>query len=193
MSSDDIYADQAKHLVDEVIDHAIKRLETSLSLNDREKTFESIRISSEINSRQSTFVKDENYEVKNVKWLTIDEFTEEKAEQKINEFIKTWQYEDSWQYCIDFLGEDPHEFDTRYRFRVRWSIPTRRKPIPRATACVYFSFVVSKIKPKHFPVDVLFVFEGNRLVHKPGESRFREKWLKDIIESKVMMMQMVEF
>ena len=45
---------------------------------------------------------------------------------------QTWEYEDSWLYCIDFLGDDPHEFDTRYRFRVRWSIPTRRKPIPRA-------------------------------------------------------------
>lgn len=61
--------------------------------------------------------------------------------------LQTWDYEDSWLYCIDFLGEDPHEFDTRFRYRVRWSIPTRRKPIPRATACVYFSFVVSSIKP----------------------------------------------
>ena len=25
---------------------------------------------------------------------------------------------------------------------------------------------------------------------RPGQSRFREKWLKDIIENKVMMMQM---
>lgn len=193
MSSDDIYADQAKHLVDEVIDHAIRRLETSLSLNDREKTLESIKFSSELNSRQSTFAKDENYEVKDIKWLTVDDFTEEKAEIKIQDYIKTWQFENSWQYCIDFLGEDPHDYDVRYRFRLRWSIPTRRKPIPRATACVYFSFVVSTIKPKHFPVDVFFVFEGNRLVHKPGESRFREKWLKDIIESKVMMQQMVTF
>lgn len=29
-----------------------------------------------------------------------------------------------------------------------WSIPTRRKPIPKFTASVYFTYVVSKIKPK---------------------------------------------
>ena len=62
--------------------------------------------------------------------------------------FQTWDYDGGWLYCIDFLGEDDYEFDKRYRFRVRWSIPTRRKPIPRATACVYFTFVVSKIKPK---------------------------------------------
>ena len=29
-----------------------------------------------------------------------------------------------------------------------WSIPTRRKPIPRATASVYFTIKISKFKPK---------------------------------------------
>jgi len=62
--------------------------------------------------------------------------------------LQTWKYDNSWLYCIDYLGEDDHEFDTRHRYRVRWSVPTRRKPIPRATACVYFTFQVSKIKPK---------------------------------------------
>jgi len=31
------------------------------------------------------------------------------------------------------------------------------------------------------------------LYFRPGESRFREKWLKDVIESKVMMMQAISF
>ncbi|ESO83784.1 hypothetical protein LOTGIDRAFT_132840 [Lottia gigantea] len=137
--------------------------------------------------------KEENYEVRNIKWLTISEFSIPKAEEKIDEFIKTWEYQDSWLSCVDFLGKDDHDFDHRYRFRVRWSIPTRRKPVPRATACVYFTFVVSKIKPQDHVVDVFYVFETNRLVHRPGQSRFREKWLKDIIENKVMMMSTVVF
>lgn len=62
--------------------------------------------------------------------------------------LQTWEYENSWLHCVDFLGEDIHPYDKRYRFRVRWSIPTRRKPVPRATASVYFTFVVSTIKPK---------------------------------------------
>ena len=72
--------------------------------------------------------------------------------------FQTWQYDVSWLYCIDFLGAEEFDFDTRYRFRVRWSIPTRRKPIPRATASVYFSFVVSKIKPEVFTFVCLMVF-----------------------------------
>lgn len=30
-------------------------------------------------------------------------------------------------------------------------------------------------------------------IYRLGEFRFREKWLKDIIENKVMMMQVIEF
>ena len=56
---------------------------------------------------------------------------------------------------MDYLGVDDHEFDTRHRFRARWSIPTRRKPVPRSTASVYFTFDVSKIKPKVKEIDKL--------------------------------------
>lgn len=197
----DVDADQAKALIDSVIANAkdmiedtissaFRRLETQMS--EREKTCESLR-SSHISPESSFIYRDENFEMKDIGWLNIQEFSVEKAEEKIHEFIKTWVYEDSWQYCIDFLGEDIFPFDHRYRFRVRWSIPTRRKPIPRATASVYFTFVVSTIKPRTYPVDVLYVFETNRLVHKPGQSRFREKWLKDIIESKVALMSAITF
>ena len=193
MSEEDAYAEQAKKLVDDVIESAIQRLETGMALTEREKTFESIKQQSGRNSPEITFIKEENFVIENIKWLTIGEYSVEKAEEKMHEYIKTWQYDVSWLYCIDFLGAEEFDFDTRYRFRVRWSIPTRRKPIPRATASVYFSFVVSKIKPEHYPVETFYVYETHKLVHKPGQSRFREKWLKDIIENKVMMMQMVEF
>jgi len=201
MSDQDAYADQAKEMVDNVISNAkemvddviasaFRRLETRMS--EREKTCESLKQGQL--SKESTFIsRDENYAPKDIGWLTIQEFSVEKAEEKINEFIKTWEYENSWLYCVDFLGEDTFPYDKRYRFRVRWSIPTRRKPVPRATASVYFTFSVSTIKPKSYPVDVFYVFETNRLVHKPGQSRFREKWLKDIIESKVSMMAAVRF
>uniref|UniRef100_UPI00398E62AD A-kinase anchor protein 14 isoform X2 n=1 Tax=Pristiophorus japonicus TaxID=55135 RepID=UPI00398E62AD len=44
-----------------------------------------------------------------------------------------------------------------------------------------------------FPVEVYFFFESNKLMHRPGHSRFKEKWLKDIIESKILLMQEVDF
>ncbi|XP_045200571.2 A-kinase anchor protein 14-like isoform X1 [Mercenaria mercenaria] len=194
----DVYAEQAKKLVDDVIETAIKRLETNVSImSEKERTFESLKFSEM--SRESTLIREDDYVIDNIVWLSIGDFTVQLAEKKIDEFVQTWKYDNSWLYCIDYLGQDEHEFDIRHRFRVRWSVPTRRKPIPRATACVYFTFQVSKIKPKSHPVEVFYVFETNRLVHsanedqKPGESRFREKWLKDVIESKVLMMQAVAF
>lgn len=183
---DDTYSETAGDLVDMVINKAIERL-TDLDIETENRN------NNAADKENTSSVQKDDYQVKDITWLTIAEFTEERGVEKINDFIKTWEYEGSWQYCVDFLSADQHEFDTRYRYRVRWSIPTRRKPIPRATACVYFTFQVSKIKPKSHPVQVFYVFETNRLVHRPGQSRFREKWLKDIIESKVLLMAAVNF
>lgn len=63
-------------------------------------------------------------------------------------FIKTWEFGECWLYCIDFIEKTEKEFTTLYNFKVCWSMPTRRKPIPRFTASVYFTLDVSKIKPK---------------------------------------------
>ena len=65
---------------------------------------------------------------------------------------QTWEYEDNWLYCIDLISTDDLQYDTRYRYRVRWSAPTRRLPVPRFTASVYFTINISKIKPKVYVV-----------------------------------------
>jgi len=137
--------------------------------------------------------KDDVGHVFNISWPTIAEFTPELGMEKILEFIQTWQYEESWLYCIDLIQTDDLPYDVRFRYRVRWSIPTRRQPIPRATASVYFTIEVSKIKPPNQIVNVYYVFETNRLVHRPGHSRFDEKWLKDIIESKISIISKINF
>ena len=85
--TDDAYADQAKVLVDSVIEMAIKRLETNLSLmSDKERTFESMKISEM--SRESTLARDENYVVENISWLTIGDFSVDDAVRKIDDFIQ---------------------------------------------------------------------------------------------------------
>ena len=85
-AEDDAYALQAKSLVDDVIEMAIKRLETNISLmSEKEKTFESVRFS-EI-SRESTYVRREDFTVDNIAWLAIGDFSVENGEKKINEFI----------------------------------------------------------------------------------------------------------
>jgi hypothetical protein len=49
-----------------------------------------------------------------------------------------------------------------------WSIPTRRKPIPKFTASVYFTYDVSKIKPKvsqeHYYFICLFIIKKDHFI-----------------------------
>lgn len=78
MAEVDIYENQAKSLVDAVIDKALSHLENELSSNNLADT-----------SRQSTFLSmQDDYEHTDIKWLSIDEFTIDRGEKKILEFIK---------------------------------------------------------------------------------------------------------
>uniref|UniRef100_A0A667HYR3 A-kinase anchoring protein 14 n=1 Tax=Lynx canadensis TaxID=61383 RepID=A0A667HYR3_LYNCA len=43
------------------------------------------------------------------------------------------------------------------------------------------------------PIEVSYVFEGHSLVHRPGMTRFREKWLRDITEAKSILMESIAF
>lgn len=79
---------EAKKMIDGFIDLAFRRLETSMS--DREKSFESIKQLHK--SRDQKVQEDENYTIENIKWLTIEEFTAEKGEMKIRDFIKASIY-----------------------------------------------------------------------------------------------------
>uniref|UniRef100_A0A8C4SJF4 A-kinase anchor protein 14 n=1 Tax=Erpetoichthys calabaricus TaxID=27687 RepID=A0A8C4SJF4_ERPCA len=102
-------------------------------------------------------------------------------------FLQTWEMQDNWLHVTDFLREEAIEYAKQYHFRVTWSIPTRRKPVPQSTASVYFIIEISTVKPETFPIEVQYFVESNRCTHRPGVTRFREKWLKDIIESKVLL------
>lgn len=83
----DVYAEQAKKLVDDVIETAIKRLETNLSImSEKEKTFESLKFSEM--SRESTLIREDDYVIDNIAWLSIGDFSVQLAEKKIDEFIQ---------------------------------------------------------------------------------------------------------
>ncbi|XP_063289437.1 A-kinase anchor protein 14 [Pelobates fuscus] len=136
---------------------------------------------------------DPDFPFQNFPWVPCKDFSVELGMKQIEEYISTWELHESWLHCTDFLKDEEIEFSKLFHYRTRWSIPTRRKPIPRATACIYFTIQISKIKPNTFPVEVFFIFESTRLVHRPGQTRVREKWLKDIIESKIIMMDSITF
>lgn len=197
------YVDEAHHIVDVAIENACKRLLEEPSLqnkeNDRDLNYNGngdlvakeakdtyLDKLGKIDSK--TFA-----EIPNITWMSIGDFTVDGGLNKIEQFIETWKRDASWLHCIDFLKEEDLPYSKRYRYEVKWSIPTRRKPIPRATASTYFTLDVSKVRPKNYPIEVYYVFEGHQFVHRPGQSRFNAKWLKDIIESKVHLMQSITF
>ncbi|XP_068819207.1 A-kinase anchor protein 14 [Capricornis sumatraensis] len=113
--------------------------------------------------------------VKNIDWITHGEFTEEKGRQQVEEFVLNWEYQDRWKHYTEFLRKEDMFHSFYYIYCVRWSIPTARRPIAQITASVYFTIKVNKNKPLAVPT-------------RPGEIRFREKWLRDIIEAKYVLM-----
>ncbi|XP_035289571.1 A-kinase anchor protein 14 [Anguilla anguilla] len=131
--------------------------------------------------------------MKNIEWTSCKEFTIDLGKEQIEKYINMWELDPSWLYSLVFLEEKDLEFHKQYHYRTLWSIPTPQTPIPKATACVYFVITVSKIKPQSLPVEVYYVVEACRLRHRPGKTSFREKWLKDIIESKTLLQETINF
>ncbi|OAF70733.1 A-kinase anchor protein [Intoshia linei] len=129
---------------------------------------------------------DKEHTPKPIQDIKIGLYNSECARQKIVEIINSWSFNTSWKYFLEFIGTEDREFDTRHYFETRWSIPTRQMPVPRATASIYFTFIVSKIKPKNEPVEIHYTLECWRFIIKRiDQLRFRQEWLKQIIESKI--------
>ncbi|CAL8072046.1 unnamed protein product [Calicophoron daubneyi] len=136
---------------------------------------------------------DEQHPSPNIMWPSIKDFTPEIGLKKIEEYIKGWNVNGNWLHCIDILDVQEMPYDTHYRYRVRWSMPTRRAPIPIATASVYFTIEVSRVKPKTHTVGVFYQLEANRVIHRPGKTQFCEQWLRDIVDSKTRLMPYINF
>ncbi|XP_030576585.1 A-kinase anchor protein 14 [Archocentrus centrarchus] len=133
----------------------------------------------------------EKLEMENIHWAACKDFTVEVGEKQIGAYIQTWELPSCWLYSVDFLRSTEEEHRTFHHYQARFSTPTPRKPIC-VTASVYFVVDVSKVKPQTLPVEVRFIVESNRLVHTPGRTRFKEKWLTDVIESKISLRRVVD-
>ncbi|XP_028810461.1 A-kinase anchor protein 14 [Denticeps clupeoides] len=132
-------------------------------------------------------------QIGNINWVACKDFTVETGKKQIEEYIRTWGVGPEWRVSLDFLRETELDFHTQYQYRTQWSVPTPRGPIPRATASVYFLVLVSKTKPRTLPVEVYFSAESHHLQLRPGRIRFREKWLRDIVDSKTFLQTSVHF
>ncbi|KAM6151587.1 LOW QUALITY PROTEIN: A-kinase anchor protein 14 [Rhynchocyon petersi] len=74
-----------------------------------------------------------------------------------------------------------------YIYHVYWCVPTGPIPIPPLSTPARFTLKFIKGKPPDEPVEVFYTFEEQALVHRPGMSRFRERWVRDILQEKYKM------
>ncbi len=163
----------------------------SLNLNFTTESAQLVKTLLERHRRAKEEVDDSPHsEVRTINWLASKDFTVEVGKKQIEEYVQTWEMQPCWLHSLDFLYSTEEEHHTFYHYRARFSIPTPRRPI-QGTASVYFVVDISKVKPQSLPVEVRFVVESNRLVHTPGRTRFREKWLADVIESKTLLQRAV--
>ncbi|GAA6066755.1 A-kinase anchor protein 14 [Tachysurus ichikawai] len=137
--------------------------------------------------------KQHDFEIRNIDWVVCKDFTISVGKKQIEEYMRTWEVDPKWLFSVKFLQETELEFENQFLYRALWSIPTTRCPIPKNTAFVYFTITISKIKPNTMPVIVTFQVEASQTVHVPGKTRFREKWLKDVIENKTLLMDTITF
>ena len=117
-------------------------------------------------------------------WPLAADFTADTGEKAVGRYVsEQWTLSESWLHCIDYMGEQP-ALSKRHLFRVKFSQPTRRRPIPAHSASVYFTLVTGEREEE---VRVWWEMEGQRLPHRPEEGLFREQWLKDILTSKSLI------
>ena len=77
-------------------------------------------------------------------WTANKGFTVEEGEKDISQFVSKWALDECWLYCIDYIECIETEFGKNHHYNVKFSIPTRQKPVPLATASVFFVLTESK-------------------------------------------------
>uniref|UniRef100_A0A8C8YBZ0 A-kinase anchor protein 14 n=1 Tax=Prolemur simus TaxID=1328070 RepID=A0A8C8YBZ0_PROSS len=136
------------------------------------------------------FVEDVENPIKNIKWITHGEFTAERGRKQIEQF--KWDHQKRWVNCTKFVRRKDVIHSFHYIYCVRWSVPTAITPTAEVSAAAYFTIKINKNKPPDAPIDVSYIFEEQSLLQRPGMARFRDKWPKDLIEAKHILIESVK-
>merc|ERR1712048_309813 len=122
-------------------------------------------------------------------WLSRQDFTAESAIKQIDAFISNWERKAEWLYCVDFVQKRDETYFTEYEFRVRWSIPKPDRPIPKASASIYFSYKVLKKMPADTPCKVSIKYETNTQTSDSSDFVFKENNLTRILNAKEKLLR----
>ncbi|KAI3389997.1 hypothetical protein SNEBB_011275 [Seison nebaliae] len=119
-----------------------------------------------------------------IKWPLVSEFTIELGEEKLREMIDTcWNYPAYWLYQLSYLESGENRFENLHFYSVKWSIPTRRQPVPRFTVLQTFTYKLSK-KRINIPVQVIYNIESQKQTFNPESIIFNSVWLHRVIDMK---------
>lgn len=100
------------------------------------------------------------------------------VEGKVADMCRTWSLSEGWKFCVKRVGR--HE--TKRIVEAVFSIPTRRRPVPTATASVLFAVDVGAAASG--TDEILFSVETQDLIHDASTGRFAEQWLYDVLAAK---------
>ncbi|XP_057658231.1 uncharacterized protein LOC130895107 [Diorhabda carinulata] len=118
-------------------------------------------------------------------WPLIKDFTIPLGVQKITEYLDNCEVQEQWLCGIYFKKITEEPISLFYHYEVICGLPTNIYPIPQVTASIYFRIEVSKVIPKSCPIHVTFQLETYRYVFDASITTVSEKWLLNILKSKI--------
>ncbi|XP_017486020.1 PREDICTED: uncharacterized protein LOC108374554 [Rhagoletis zephyria] len=121
---------------------------------------------------------DAEYKEKSIDWVTIQDFSVNEIFTQVRDFINLWHLSDATKFTLG-INDKSHIIPrkgTRYFLDAIFSKPTPVCPNPLAVAKVFFTVIVPQYLPKHYPIKVIYRFEGySTHYHANGPREMRTK------------------
>mmetsp|Transcript_27530 Transcript_27530/g.72387 ORF Transcript_27530/g.72387 Transcript_27530/m.72387 type:complete len:193 (+) Transcript_27530:67-645(+) len=105
-------------------------------------------------------------------WTAVDKI--------VTDVCRGWPLSDGWKFCVKRVGQ----LETKFLLEAVFSIPTRRRPVPNATASVLFAVDVDGGEAGAAVRETLFSVETQDLIHSAAHDGFSEQWLYDVLAAK---------
>jgi len=119
------------------------------------------------------------------------QFTPEKGLTLVNHLVDSWNLNRAiWERHSELVNVEETPNSASHTYKVVFYPVCKAKRYIQITASVDFNLIVNHLDGE-IPVKVEFRLEGQRYRHEPGQFRFREKWLIDIIEHKKKLIRQV--
>ncbi|XP_011198151.1 uncharacterized protein LOC105222501 [Bactrocera dorsalis] len=134
------------------------------------------------------------YKEKCINWVNIQDFSVNEIFQQVRDYIYLWNLSECTKFTLainDKATIIPNK-GSRYFLDATFSKPTPACPNPLAVANVHFTAIVPAHLPKHFPVKVMYRFEGyRRQYHTHGRHEVRSKdfqryFIDSILQTKLI-------